>query len=546
MLPGFPQPDARRCLVGRDRLALVAVSLCVLIPGTLGVSLTDRDEGFYAQVSREMLVSGDWLVPHYLGEPWIFKPPLLYWLTAASFSVFGLNAFAARLVSVLAMTGVVQLVGTLGAEMYNRRVGLVAALAFLTMGLTVFVGRLLLTDPLLLLFTLGAALALWRCVTRGVTLWRAIWFWGCIGLGILAKGPAIILFVGGFALALLARPESKRWVWRPTLWLAGVVGIAVALPWYVYISHAAAGAFWQRFLWEEIILRVVRASCSHWGPPGYYLAVSLGALMPWTPLVPGAVLEVMKRRRGDRSAGMLLIWLAVPWVIVELMQSKLPHYVLPCYVPLAIILGRTLDVVVTEPIRGVQWVALWMWAVVPVVLGVALAVLGFYMWGTGWTPGAVASGVVLAGCYGGVAAGVARGSWDVMWRWAVIGAVVFHVAVGAVLLPGLERYRLSRDVAEAVNDVVGAAGRVVASGYDEPSMFFYMEARGRAVGRDEIPEVLAGGTDAEVAVLREATLRVAGAEPEGSSQAWRRIRGFNYVKGEWVVVWVVALEACEE
>ena len=112
--PHIPTTDHR--LTGRDRLLLAILSLALLLPGTFGVSLTDRDEGWYGQVSREMLTSGDWLTPRYLGAPWLAKPPLLYWCAAGSFAVFGVEAWAGRLVSVLAMVGVVQLLGALAEE----------------------------------------------------------------------------------------------------------------------------------------------------------------------------------------------------------------------------------------------------------------------------------------------------------------------------------------------------------------------------------------------------------------------------------------------
>ncbi|GAF95834.1 unnamed protein product, partial [marine sediment metagenome] len=83
-------------------LLLLIVALAVLVPGTIGVSLVDRDEGWYAQVCREMLESGDWLIPRYLGEVWLAKPPLLYWLVTMSYSLFGVGEWQARLVPVLA------------------------------------------------------------------------------------------------------------------------------------------------------------------------------------------------------------------------------------------------------------------------------------------------------------------------------------------------------------------------------------------------------------------------------------------------------------
>ncbi len=188
-------------LQSRDRLLLLGVSLLVLLPGTFGVSLVDRDEGWYAQVSREMLETGDWLVPRYLGEPWLGKPPLLYWCVAASFRVFGLHERAGRLVSVLAMTMAVQLLATLASELYGRRAAFFASVSFITAAMPAVVGKLLITDALLLLWMMAACVALWHIATRGVTWTRAAAFWVCMGLGLLTKGPAILLFVGVFVAA---------------------------------------------------------------------------------------------------------------------------------------------------------------------------------------------------------------------------------------------------------------------------------------------------------------------------------------------------------
>ena len=131
-------------MTARDRVLLTVLSLAVLIPGTFSVSLFDRDEGWYAQVSREMLDRGDWLVPHYLGEAWIAKPPLLYWCVASSYALFGVHVWAARLVPVLATVGVMHLLATLAAGLYCRRVAWIASVSFITAGMPIVIGKMLL------------------------------------------------------------------------------------------------------------------------------------------------------------------------------------------------------------------------------------------------------------------------------------------------------------------------------------------------------------------------------------------------------------------
>ena len=175
----------------RDRTILLLLSLAILIPGTWGVSLIDHDEGWYAQVARERVESGDWLVPRYLGDVWLHNPPLLNWLVSASWTVFGMGEASARLVSVLAMAASTQLVCTLGSGMAPGRAGYYAGVTFITAGLPAIVGKMLLTDSVLLVCCCGAFVLLWRMATDGVTSSRAAGFWACVGLAVLAKGPAV-------------------------------------------------------------------------------------------------------------------------------------------------------------------------------------------------------------------------------------------------------------------------------------------------------------------------------------------------------------------
>lgn len=567
-------------LTGRDRLLMAVLSLALLLPGTFGVSLTDRDEGWYGQVSREMLTSGDWLTPRYLGEPWLAKPPLLYWCTAGSFAVFGVEAWAGRLVSVLAMVGAVQLLGALAAGLYGRRVAWFACVSFITAGLPLVIGKMLLTDALLLLCCLGAMWLLWRMATRGPTLAGSLGFWLCVGLAILAKGPAVVLFVGAFALGLMAwggrgggglrrdsrpsgladngrhggRPlQARLWVLSAKLWLASPVCLAVALPWYVYTGLHAGGTLWQQFLWQEVLSRLVSAPHGQGGPPGYHVLVALAGWLPWSALVPGAVLEVWRARREDGGGRLLLVWCLLPWLLLELIPSKLPHYALPCYVPLAIMLGRMWEVGLGRTITGRERAVLGIWAGVPVVLGAGLmAVAAFCVWGREGILGpevlgpAMAGGVASAALLGGfvLAAWQVRRSVQAAWLYAVCATGLFHVLVGLWVLPGLEPYRLSRRVAERANALVGADAQVLVCGYEEPTVFFYLQRPARVVASEEIHAALGEGPGPRVLIVRDEELRQAdhhGGRAAREDGGWQRVRGFNYVRGHRETVWIIPI-----
>ncbi len=521
-----PRPPALARLSAVDQLRLFALSLAVLLPGVWGVSLFDRDEGWYAEVAREMAASGDLIVPRYLGQPWIGKPPLLYWCIVGLWQVLGQSAAAARLVSVLAMCAAVQGLATLAARMYDRQTAWVSAVVFLTAALPAVVGRLVLTDALLLACVVGSAVVLHACATRGPTLLRCGLFWLLTGLGVLAKGPAAVLFVGAWGLVLVAGRFGRRLLGSAAFWLTLPVFLLVALPWYVLVAQRAGQTLVQQFFWYEILARFVRPPHGHVGPPGYYVLTSLAGWLPWSPLVPGAIFEAWQRRREDRDARLLLGWLAIPWLILELVPGKLPHYVLPAYVPIAILFARMWVRGAGGPVRPAQWRVLGLWAGLPVAIGLALvAAAGIWK-----LPIAVAApGVVLLAGFGALAVVVRRRQVRGLLAGAVATMVAFYAVTGLWTLPALEPYRPSRQIAERANAILRPGEPVAACGYREPVMFFYLRGPGRPVE----PAALAGWRG--VVIAEDACLRQAGITP---NEGWARYAWYDVLERQRREVWI--------
>ena len=524
-----------------DRILLLALSLVLLLPGTW-VSLTDRDEGYYGQVCREMLAGGDWLVPQYLGQPWLFKPPLLYWAASGAFTIFGLQEWAARLVSVLALTGAVQFLAALAADMYNRRTALIACACFLTAGLPLIVGRMLLTDPLLLLWMMAAVWLLWRIATRSAGAALSAGFWLSLGLGVMTKGPTILLFMGAFGLALLLQPGRRKWIVSGRFWMMSPL-VAIAAPWFIYIAQRHGDLFTQRFLFAEIILRMVEPSCGHVGPPGYYLLLSLAGLLPWTALVPGAVAETWGNRRADRAAPLLLVWCGLPWLILELMGTKLPHYVLPCYVPLAIMLGRMWDAGAGRELLPGQRAVLRLWTAVPIVIGLGMLTAAVFYHSAAWAWPVGAAGLVLVAGFWLVARAACRRPLAA-YRRAVASMALFSIVAGAWLLPSLEPHRLSRVVAEKANGC-NSGMPVIVSGYEEPSLFFYLAQPPQVLKGRDLADGLTDLKRPVVAILGASELTAAGLAESAAREGWTSVTGLNYSYGRTETIWVGRLDPRE-
>jgi 4-amino-4-deoxy-L-arabinose transferase-like glycosyltransferase len=553
MTPPDPPPAlvdnaaTRNRLTPRDRLLLTLLALLILLPGTFGVSLFDRDEGWYAQVSREMLASGDWLVPTYLGHTWLAKPPLLYWCVSAAWSILGVNEFAARLVNVIATTLTVQLIAALGAAMLNRRAGLLAAVAYITAGLPALVGKMLLTDPLMLLFATAAQLTLFRMAADRVTVTRGLLFWGCVGLSALAKGPAVVVFVGAFALAMLVGPAGRHWVRAPRLWLTLPVALLVAGPWFAYITAHEGPVFLKQFLGYEVVSRIAGTPHGHGGPPGYYLLLSIVGLLPWTALVPGVVIDAIARFRTDPITRVLVIWCLLPWIVLELIHSKLPHYIVPCYIPLALLLGRSWDAILTAPPTDrepttAERAVLALWIASPAAAGTAFLVVALV--GSHFAfalPAAVTGLTLVAGTF------LIKRALDRRRLAAALAAaagtgVAFQLLVGLWLLPSGEPLRLARNVANRANELAPPDAVTFVAGFEEPTLFFYLDRPARTVTVDRLADLYRRPPRPCLLIARAKDFKAAGIQPDNPPDQWTRVRGFNYVKMRMVPVYITTTQ----
>jgi 4-amino-4-deoxy-L-arabinose transferase-like glycosyltransferase len=334
-----------------ESVRLLSVALLLILPAMLlypclAFRLLEPDEGRYAEIPREMNARGDWVVPYLQGQPYLDKPPLVYWLVMLSYRVCGVHDWAARLIPALAIHGCVLLTYFFGCRLLRERAAFWGALllglapGFLSMG------RLLLLDGVLTFWTTLALFAAFEAL-RGE---RLRWGWWCIaaaacGLGILTKGPVALVLVA--APLLLYRWLTGR-CWplcrRDVFVFLGIV-LAIALPWYVALGLRIPG-FARYFLWEHNLERFLMPFAHEQGV-WYYGPILLSGLLPgsllFMPLArflfsskPGAV------RRRTAELGFLL--LAGGWCLFffTLSTCKLPTYILPAYPPLCLALGYVL------------------------------------------------------------------------------------------------------------------------------------------------------------------------------------------------------------
>jgi 4-amino-4-deoxy-L-arabinose transferase-like glycosyltransferase len=368
------------------RLALTALAILCLIPGTWLLPLMDRDEPRFSRATVEMNERGSWGVPFFNGKYRFDKPPLTYWSMEPGLALLGKTEMAVRLHSVVSSWLIAlilfEIAVLLGAT--NLR-GFVAGAAWLTCLQVMQHGRLAVADVLLVLWVAAAMLCLLKIGVRAGSqrLQFDRWFWGLVGslaLGFLAKGPLAFL-IPGLALAVggLALWKNKRSV-RPLSGIALHFGVAiipalalVAL-WGIPALLETKGAYFNIGIGKHVVERGTVAFNKRTSLPGlYYLLVMIPFLLPWTSAMPRALRDTW--RALDWQRALMLGWFAAPFAIFSFYATQLPHYILPGY-PALMVLIALLPAKTSNPLKWTGKVWCGIAAGVPWVCGIVAFAIG--------------------------------------------------------------------------------------------------------------------------------------------------------------------------
>ncbi len=342
----------------RDLLWLV-VAFALLYGFRLGsYPLGPGDEGRYAEVPREMLASGDWVIPRLNDVYYFEKPPLMYWLTAMSESVFGLNAWAVRFVPAMLALGGVLLTYAAARRLHGRDAGVASAVVLGTSLLYFALGRLPLLDmglTVLMSATLFCFLLGVREPPGARRRWLFYGLYASAALATLTKGLVGFLVAGAVMfLWLLIFNQWKRL--RPLHLPTGIlVFLAIALPWHL-LAAARADTWAHRYLVVEHFERFFTPMAKRPGAWYYYIPVVLGGLIPWMPCLFPALRDRLRggwaARDRNADAWFLVTWVGFVFLFFSKSQSKLVPYILPVFPALAVLIGAWLADAMRAPDGG--------------------------------------------------------------------------------------------------------------------------------------------------------------------------------------------------
>jgi 4-amino-4-deoxy-L-arabinose transferase-like glycosyltransferase len=526
-------------------LVLTIVTLLAALPGFFGIPPVDRDEALFAQISKQMVETGDYVDIRFQDQDFYKKPAGINWLQAATVQVsvaLGMppamnSIWVYRIPSLLGALAAALLAYWAALAFVARRPALLAALMLVVSLMFTIQARLARTDEVLLAVFIAALGAMGRIYlaerevpgsARGWSL-PAI-FWTAMAGGVLLKGPFILLFMGLVAGTLVLADRSLRWLWglRPFLGLLWLV--VLLLPWVAAIVGRTGFAFFAGSIGHDMLGKVAEGQETHGAPPGYYLVLSIATFFPASMLAALAAPRAYALRR-EGWVRFLLAWIVPAWIIFEAVPTKLPHYVLPLYPAIAILIA---EAVTAGKLSRNRWLVLGTigWFLIPLLLSAVTIAGAIYLTGDAvllawpFALAAAALGFLAWRRYGveGAEAALLRASAAVI----LMGIAVFGVALPAMtpLFPSL---LMARAVAEA-----GCPDPVVASiGYDEPSLVFLLGTKTELIDPFHLADFLKPG-GCRIAFLDAAIEPFIAKQARKLGISYQRgpvIEGINFSKG---------------
>ena len=498
--------DAAAATHGRAVAILLLVSLFAFLPGFFQIPPVDRDEARFAQATKQMLERSEYVDIRFQDEVRYKKPVGIYWLQVVAVKAgetFGVRdaqttIWLYRIPSLIGAIGAVLVTYWAALAFVARRTALLAALMMASSILLGVEARLAKTDAMLLFMSVAAMGALARIYLaaqhqppRAVGWHMPALLWTAIAGGILIKGPLILMFIVLTMATLGIADRSVRWM-RGVRPVTGILWMLLLVaPWFIAIVMKSGDDFFMKSVGDDMLSKVTSGQEAHGAPPGYYF------LLFWITFWPGSVLAglaaptIWKARR-EPGARFLLAWVIPSWIVFEAVMTKLPHYVLPLYPAIAILIAGIVE-------KNGLWRNKWIehgtigWFLLPTTIAVAVPIIFFTMSkDLGLVAWPFAAAAVIFGLF----------AW---WLYDVDGAerallrgvassIFIAITIYAVTFPMLPSLFPSQLVAREVHSKACANPQLASTyNYQEPSLVFLLGTETKFTDGPGAAEFLHGG-----------------------------------------------------
>lgn len=468
-------------------VALLGLGLLLLL--SANTTLWDRDEPRFARAAVEMLGSGDYIVPTFNGDLRPDKPVFIYWLMVLGLRMFGVCELAVRCFSCLGVTAAGVLTFLIGRRLFDARVGLWAMIMLLSSIVTIYIGAAAMTDGVLLALITLAIFAFIEMARTGTRFWHIAVLAIALGLAQLTKGPVglAIPLVTMISAAWLGRRHltlGRRFWWG--IGVAIILSIGMFVAWGIPANIRTDGRFFEQGIGRHVLHRIAAPMEGHGGSGLAYLAMLpmyvpflILGFCPWTLQLSAAISALSGRRIGTpASRALLWAWIAPTFLMMSLFATKLPHYILPIFPPLAIASAATLQAWRRGELssKDRDWMRAGAWFFGPVAIGMSLILIAWPWISTNpsaWP--AAAFGILL----------LAFSLWimrNQLKERIITNAAMVALAMPVLLilaivlaLPSIESsLKISPALAAAIRARVNPQMPVYMTGYREPSLVYYV------------------------------------------------------------------------
>jgi 4-amino-4-deoxy-L-arabinose transferase-like glycosyltransferase len=538
---------------------LLLCGLLFFLPGFVNIPPIDRDETRFAQATKQMVETGDFVDIRFQDDVRYKKPVGIYWLQSAVVESAGklglqraqIRIWLYRIPSFIGAIGAVLMTYWTALAFVTRRGAVLAGLIMCSSVLLGAEARLAKTDAMLLLTVIAAMGAMARVYLswqRGEDpahprwTWPAI-FWTALAGGILIKGPLILLFVGLTIAALAILDRTATWIWRlrPVWGLTWL--LVLILPWFIAIFWRAGETFFVDSVGGDMLSKIV-AQESHGAPPGTYLLLFWVTFWPGAPLA-GLAAPAVWRARREPGAQYLLAWLMPSWIMFEIVLTKLPHYVLPLYPAIAILIVGALErrVLSRSPwlVRGAAW-----WFAIPAITAVSVIVGAIVL---------TRQPAFLAWPFLAVSLIFGLFAW---WLYddnraersllnAAAAALFLGMGVYGIVAPSLKPLFPSVEIARVLRNVVCVGPKAAAAGYHEPSLVFMTGTSTLLTDGSGAADFLSHGS-CRFALVELRSERAFAQRAEAIGLRYNvatRIEGYNFSQGKAISLAVFRSEGTE-
>ncbi len=456
----------------------VLAILAILLINNHSIPLWDQDEAAYAGFGYNMNESGNFLVPDFMYSDVHRKPPLHFWCIALSYKVFGYNEFAVRFPSFLAILGTLLLMYYQGKKFLGQRKAFLGVLVIAGSYLVTILAKISLTDGTLLFFSTLSAFGIIQTLRAPNWQWIFL-FWLGFALGILTKGPPIIIFTGALVGILFLVHPLRINLLKLRPWFFMPLALAPAFTWG-YLTYLNDGGVFLKWMYDWYVLeRINGAVFGQTGPIGTHLFCLLGFFLFFLLFIPRALFDMAKGMvQKDETATLLFSWFLAGWFLYEFSPSKLPTYVIAAHIPLAFMIAFQIEkgfpyrTIFDKLVTNIHFIIQFM-------LGIALFILPYFLdFPAKLTILLIALGLLLISINVLL---IYKRQHNNLYLYHLAGGMVFVFSLWAIAPSLTQLLSSSKQLGAAVNSK-NASKQQVFIGHnfgEQPSLAFYLLKNGK-------------------------------------------------------------------